>query len=235
MAKRTVLKLGYFIATFPFLAISKLVFAFNWCGFKDDSIKCLAVASKHDGISLPKELLLTLEVAEDHRNQFHFGIDQIALFRAFFATLKGSIQGASTIEQQFVRVVTSKYERTLKRKVLEQLLAVYVSSELTKEKIATTYLCIAYYGQNERGTLKLKNTTDTAFSKFKYSDAIAIVSRLKYPEPSQQSSQWLAKFERRNKHLAVRINTAKRLNNKNNKQSAVFFSHHSSQQFFAYH
>jgi len=235
VAKRTVLKLGYFIATFPLLLISKLVFVFNWWGFKDDSIKCLAVASKHNGISLPKELLVTLEVAEDHRNQFHFGIDQIALFRALFSTLKGSVQGASTIEQQFVRVVINKYERTLKRKIFEQLLAVYISSILTKENIATAYLCIAYYGQNEQGTLKLKNTTDIAFSKLKYLDAIAIISRLKYPEPSQKNYQWLTKFERRNKHLAVRVNTANKLINKDKKQLAVFVPQHFSQQFFAHY
>jgi membrane carboxypeptidase/penicillin-binding protein len=235
VAKRTVLKLGYFIATFPLLSLSKLAFAFNWWGFKDDAIKCLEVASKHNGVSLPKELLLTLEIAEDHRNQFHFGIDQIALCRALFSTLKGSVQGASTIEQQFVRVVINKYERTLRRKLFEQLLAVHTSSLLTKENIATAYLCIAYYGQNELGTLRLKNTTDIAFNELKYFDAITIVSRLKYPEPSKKSNYWLTKFERRNKHLAVRVNTANKLINKDKKQLAVFVPQHFSQQFFAHY
>ncbi|WP_340678192.1 hypothetical protein [Paraglaciecola sp.] len=79
------------------------------------------------------------------------------------------------------------------------------------------YLCIAYYGQNELGTLRLKNTTDIAFSELKYFDAIAIISRLKYPEPSKKSNQWLTKFERRNKHLALRVNTANKLINKDKK------------------
>lgn len=235
MAKRTVLKLGYFIATFPLSLFSKLAFLFNWWGFKNEAIKCLAVASKHGVVSLPKELLVTLEIAEDHRNQFHFGIDQIALCRALFSTLKGSVQGASTIEQQFVRVVINKYERTLRRKLFEQLLAVYISSILTKEKIATAYLCIAYYGQNELGTLRLKNTTDIAFSELKYLDAIAIISRLKYPEPSKKSNQWLTKFERRNQHLAARVNTANKLINKDKKQLAIFVPQHFSQQFFAHY
>jgi len=234
VAKRTVLKLGYFIATFPLLLLSKLVFAFNWWGFKDDAIKCLAVASKHDGVRLPKELLVTLELAEDHRNQFHLGIDQIALFRALFSTIKGSVQGASTIEQQFVRVVINKYERTLRRKIFEQLLAVYISSILTKDNIATAYLCIAYYGQNEQGTLRLKNTTDIAFSELKYLDAIAIISRLKYPEHSKKSNQWLTKFDRRNQHLVERLNTVNKLINKDIKPFVVFVPLHFSEQYFSY-
>jgi len=154
VAKKTILKLGYFISTFPLSLFSKLAFAFNWWGFKDDVKKCLAVSSKYDDVTLPKELLVTLKVAEDHRNQFHFGIDQIALCRALFSTLNGSVQGASTIEQQFVRVVINKYERTIRRKFFEQLLAVHISSILTKDSIATAYLCIAYYGEHELGTLR---------------------------------------------------------------------------------
>jgi membrane carboxypeptidase/penicillin-binding protein PbpC len=233
VAKRAVLRLSYFIATFPLLLFSKLAFIFNLWGFKNDAIKCLEVASKYDTVKLPKELLVTLEIAEDHRHHLHFGIDQIALCRAILCTLKGSVQGASTIEQQFVRVVINKYERTVRRKLFEQLLAVHVSSLLNKESIATAYLCIAYYGQSKLGTLRLKNTVDIAFNEFKYSDAISIVTRLKYPEPSIKNNWWLSKFESRNKHLAVKINTANKLINKDKKQFAVFVPQHFSKQFFA--
>jgi membrane carboxypeptidase/penicillin-binding protein PbpC len=221
VAKRAVLKLGYFIATFPLLLFSKLAFMLNWWGFKSDVIKCLDVASKYNNVRLPKELLATLEIAEDHRHCLHFGIDQVALCRAILCTLKGSVQGASTIEQQFVRVVINKYQRTLRRKLFEQLLAVHVSSLLKKETISTAYLCIAYYGQSKLGTLRLKHTTDIAFNKLTYSDAIAIIARLKYPEPSLKNKQWLSKLENRNKHLTLRVNTANK-SFKQDKKQLVF-------------
>ncbi len=199
---------------------------FNWWDFKNDVIKCLEVASKYNDVKLPKKLLLTLTLAEDHRHNLHFGIDQIALFRAILKTLNGSVQGASTIEQQFVRVVISKYQRTVKRKLFEQLLAVYVSSLLKKESIATAYLCIAYYGQDSQGVLRLKNTTDIVFNELKYPDAISIIARLKYPEPIIKNNQWLEKFDNRNKHLIQKVNKKKR-------QLTIFIPQHFSHQFFA--
>jgi penicillin-binding protein 1A len=221
VAKRTVLKLSYFVATFPFLLLSKFAYIFNLWGFKNDVIKCSEIASKYSNVKLPKELLFTLELAEDHRNKLHFGIDQIALGRAILSTLKGSVQGGSTIEQQFVRVVSNKYQRTAKRKLYEQLLAVHVSSLFNKENIAIAYLCIAYFGQSKNGTLRLKNSTDVPFRKLTYSEAIAIVARLKYPEPIIKSDKWLRNIEKRNNHLELKLNTANK-SFKQDKKQLVF-------------
>jgi penicillin-binding protein 1A len=233
LATKSVLKLSYFIATFPVLLFSKLAFKFNWWGFKNDVIKCSEVIAKYDKVILPKALLLTLEIAEDHRHNIHFGIDHIGLCRAILSTLKGSVQGASTIEQQFVRVVINRYQRTISRKLFEQLLAVHVSSFFKKDRIATAYLCIAYYGNSKVGALRLNNTIGLASNFLEYFDAISIVSRLKYPEPSVKTKEWLSKFESRNKHLVERVNTANKLINKDKKQLAVFVPQHFSQQFFA--
>ena len=217
MAKRPVLRFIYFIATIPYILLSKIAFQFNWWGFKGDVIKCFKVAEKFEQVQLSKQLLETLIVAEDHRNNFHLGIDQVGLCRAIFRTLSGNIQGASTIEQQFVRVAINRYQRTVSRKLLEQLLAVYLSSHLKKEHIATTYLCIAYYGNNKLGTIGLNNTTNLNLELLEYSDAIPIISRLKYPEPVIKNSKWLTKFKNRNKHITEQLNTAnKLLKRKNN-------------------
>ena len=55
-------------------------------------------------------------------------------------------EGASTIEQQLVRVLTNDYERTLKRKLKEIYLASHLRKYADKETIAIAYLDIAYYG-----------------------------------------------------------------------------------------
>ena len=68
-----------------------------------------------------KRLLIS---GEDHRYFLHPGFDVIAICRAIWRRLAWGVrEGASTIEQQTVRVLKGRYERTLRRKVHEILLA----------------------------------------------------------------------------------------------------------------
>src|SRR5208337_2064528 len=65
---------------------------------------------------LPTNLRQALIAAEDHRFFNHGGVDPIALVRAIVRFhLRGRLQGASTIEQQLVRTVTMRYDRTVLR------------------------------------------------------------------------------------------------------------------------
>lgn len=235
MAEKTILKLSYFMATYPLFLFSKVAFEFNWWGFKNCILKCSEVIFRFDNVEFPKELLATLEMAEDHRYHLHFGVDHIAICRAILSTLQGKIQGASTIEQQFVRVVVNKYQRTMRRKLFEQMLAVYISSIFQKKCISTAYLSIAYYGESSLGVLRLKNSKDIGFSDLNYPAAISIVSRLKYPEPRVKNSKWLNKFEGRNRHLTEKINSTKKLIDGNGRQRIIFIPNCFDQQFFAHY
>ena len=96
---------------------------------------------------IPSRFIPYLVVAEDHRSSRHLGIDPVGMLRAFYVRLKkNEIQGASTIEQQFVRVVTNDYEYSLLRKFREQLLAIALTNQRMKSDIARAYLAVAYYG-----------------------------------------------------------------------------------------
>src|SRR5690242_20336233 len=79
--------------------------------------------------SVPLVLLQELLVSgEDHRHGRHHGFDLIAIARAVWRRIaRGKYEGASTIEQQLVRVITGRYERTLRRKVREIGLAMLLS------------------------------------------------------------------------------------------------------------
>ena len=63
----------------------------------------------------------------------------------------GTIQGASTIEQQFVRVMSGRYERSVARKLREQALAIAISRRREKKQVAAAYLSVAFYGSARRG------------------------------------------------------------------------------------
>lgn len=62
---------------------------------------------------ISETLILTLFVAEDHRNHSHYGVDPVAIVRALVMRFfYGKKQGASTVEQQLVRTITQRYEKT---------------------------------------------------------------------------------------------------------------------------
>lgn len=147
-----------------------------------------AYCKKTEGI---KELIL----AEDHRYLFHFGIDFIAMVRAIHSTkVNKKFQGASTIEQQLVRVISARYERSLRRKIREQILAVLISRKFKKYEIAQCYLINAYMGHKRKGIFEaLKNSMHTfELDKFYFAAAL-----LKYPHPRIKNDNWMEKINNR--------------------------------------
>ncbi len=126
-----------------------------------------------------------LIVAEDHRYKYHIGFDIIAIFRACFKFLiYKKNEGASTIEQQLVRVITNDYRYSIYRKIKEIILATYLKCVLDKKHIAIIYLNIAYYGTNYQSLdAILKKYRLTKYDQIDDYICAEIVARLKYPEP----------------------------------------------------
>ncbi|MDX6042625.1 biosynthetic peptidoglycan transglycosylase [Scandinavium lactucae] len=146
-----------------------------------------------DGI--PSDALDMLVALEDKRFHKHNGYDLRGMTRALYVFLKGEkIQGASTIEQQLVRVLTSRYERTIKRKIIEIYFARYISKRKSKVEIAKLYLSIAYFGSGMNGyhqaVKKLKQSHQLENIYF-YAE---LVSRLRYPQPYNPDVKYFKKI-----------------------------------------
>ena len=63
--------------------------------------------------SLAAQLLLVS--GEDHRHGRHYGFDPYAICRAIWRRVtRRSREGANTIEQQIVRVITNRFEMTIR-------------------------------------------------------------------------------------------------------------------------
>lgn len=119
---------------------------FNFGEFWSDIERCLHVIDT-SGDVIPQRFIEALIVAEDRRNAVHPGVDPIAMIRAVVARMKyNKIEGGSTIEQQFVRAVSGRQERSLQRKIREQALAIAVLRRRSKSQIAAAYLSVAFYG-----------------------------------------------------------------------------------------
>jgi len=102
---------------------------------------------------LPPALPAAVLATEDRRFYEHFGLDVIGLARAAFANLKAGriVQGGSTISQQAAKNLFLNAERTLKRKVQELLLALWLERKLSKDQILTIYLNRVYLGAGTYG------------------------------------------------------------------------------------
>ncbi|MBI4118775.1 MAG: transglycosylase domain-containing protein [Parcubacteria group bacterium] len=102
-------------------------------------------------------------VAEDRDFYQHRGIDFKAIIRAFLSNLTSdSLQGGSTITQQFVKKSILSDERTLTRKIKEAILALELERRYSKDEILNFYLNQIPYGANAYG---IEAAAQTFFSK----------------------------------------------------------------------
>jgi penicillin-binding protein 1A len=92
---------------------------------------------------------------EDKRFMTNSGIDLRSLARAAVADIVhgGAVQGASTIEQQFVKnaLPGAQERRTLVEKLREATLAFWLAHHWSKLKILTEYLNTIYFGNGAYG------------------------------------------------------------------------------------
>ena len=91
---------------------------------------------------------------EDKRFQSNSGVDIRGIARAFVQDVmhKGNVQGASTIEQQFIKnALRAQSHRTIFEKLREAALAYQLSHKWSKEKIITAYLNTIYFGNGAYG------------------------------------------------------------------------------------
>jgi penicillin-binding protein 1A len=100
---------------------------------------------------IAKEAVISIE---DRRFESNTGIDIRGIARAFVADIrhKGNVQGASTIEQQFIKnALQAQSHRTIFEKLREAALAYQLSHKWSKEKIITAYLNTIYFGNGAYG------------------------------------------------------------------------------------
>lgn len=114
---------------------------------------------------VPRLLREAVIVAEDKRFYSHFGVDPIAVGRAFIENVKARkvVSGASTLTMQLMRILDHpRAERGLTDKLKQAWLAVGAERRLAKSAILEAYFNHAYYGQ---GAIGLGDAARTYFGK----------------------------------------------------------------------
>ncbi|MEZ5666376.1 MAG: PBP1A family penicillin-binding protein [Alphaproteobacteria bacterium] len=102
---------------------------------------------------LPDSLVLAVLATEDRRFFDHPGIDIVGVARAAVSNIvAGELrQGASTITQQLAKNLFLTPERTIRRKVQEALLALWLEHRFSKQQILAIYLNRVYFGAGTYG------------------------------------------------------------------------------------
>ncbi len=116
---------------------------------------------------IPQSIINAVLAAEDRHFWTEGGVSPTATVRAAFADLTGndaSLQGGSTITQQFVRNYYQGIgtQQTLSRKVKEIFVAMKVAKEKSKQWILTNYLNTIYLGDGAYG---VQAAAETYFGK----------------------------------------------------------------------
>lgn len=148
-------------------------------------------SAKHSSSLTSHENLTEIEryviLLEDKRYFNHKGIDYYFIPRVLKQlVMRKRIGGVSTIEQQYVRTILNKKERTLSRKHHELILSWLLAHRACKKDILKSYLSSAYFGY------KINNCDEASLilfrknaSEAKAEEAALLASLLVYPLPKQ--------------------------------------------------
>lgn len=102
---------------------------------------------------LPPYVPLAVLAVEDRNFRHHVGFNPVSLGRALLANAEAGeiVQGGSTITQQLAKNLFLSPDRTMKRKLQELALAVWLELQFTKDEILTLYLNRVYFGAGAHG------------------------------------------------------------------------------------
>jgi membrane peptidoglycan carboxypeptidase len=101
---------------------------------------------------MPKNLQNAVIAAEDRTFYTNSGIDPKGIIRAAFNDARGgATQGASTITQQYVKILYLTQERSLSRKLHEAILSLKLQKQQSKQEILQGYLNTIYFGRGAYG------------------------------------------------------------------------------------
>lgn len=139
------------------------------------------------GIDSKLPIVKAVLVLEDRSFFRHYGFDWKSIFRAIKRFFKGrGFGGASTIDQQVVRIISERYERTISRKLKETIKAVLLNARVSKQCILLYYLNNSYFGYRLVGVeATSKHIFGSAARELDRDQACFVASLLPLPLPKK--------------------------------------------------
>jgi penicillin-binding protein 1A len=113
---------------------------------------------------IPKALREAIIATEDARFYSHFGVDPMGIARAVYQNFRHGriVEGGSTITQQLAKVLFLTPDKSLDRKLKEDVLAVELERRYPKDRLLEMYLNQIYFGH---GAFGVEAASRTFFGK----------------------------------------------------------------------
>jgi penicillin-binding protein 1B len=112
---------------------------------------------------IPQHMVQAVLAIEDRRFYDHVGVDPIGIASAFWEYVTGRkpyLRGGSTVTQQLIKNTFLTQERSFRRKVLDQFMAVILERKLTKDQVLELYLNDVWLGQ--RGSFAVHGVAEAS-------------------------------------------------------------------------
>jgi membrane peptidoglycan carboxypeptidase len=132
---------------------------------------------------IPLHLREAVMAAEDRDFYSNNAFSPIGILRALKNNLLGgSLQGGSTITQQYAKTAFLTSERTIQRKIRELVIAIKLENQLSKDEILENYLNTIYFGRGSYGvqTASLQYF-NRSVDQLSVSQAVVLASILRSP------------------------------------------------------
>ena len=101
---------------------------------------------------IPVQVRNAVMAAEDRNFYSNRAVSPIGIARAVWNNLRGgSLQGGSTITQQYAKTAFLTPERSIQRKIKELVIAIKLENQFTKDEILENYLNTIYFGRGSYG------------------------------------------------------------------------------------
>jgi membrane peptidoglycan carboxypeptidase len=113
--------------------------------------------------AIPLNVRHAVLAAEDRNFYNESAISPTGILRALFNNLKGgSLQGGSTITQQYAKTAFLTQDRTITRKIKELVISIKLGNQISKDQILENYLNTIWFG---RGAYGVETASEVFFGK----------------------------------------------------------------------
>lgn len=168
---------------------------------------------------IPLNVRYAVLAAEDKNFYSNKAFSITGILRAVLNNLKGgSLQGGSTITQQYAKTAFLTPSRTIQRKIKELVISIKLENQLSKDQIFESYLNTIYFGRGSYGVMTASqqyfnrnvdqlNTAQAAVIAsilrspglydpvFKEGNAQRLANRFEYVKNNMVDAGWLSKAD----------------------------------------
>ena len=162
---------------------------------------------------VPKVLQDAVIAAEDRKFYSHSGVDPVGILRATWADLRhgSTVQGGSSITQQYVKNTYTGQQRTFGRKIREAVIAMKLERKYNKHQILERYLNTIYFGRGAYGVQAAAHAYfDKDVSAIGLPEAAFLAGLIRGPEeadPARSSQAATIAGDRRSEVLQAMVAT----------------------------